>query len=241
MADAAGATPTDAPPQPAVPFTGEGSTVDQGGLVLGRTGIHCTIYGIVKRAGVVGDHSTVMHRASVEGTVGNNCQVGAGSEIKLGSHVGDHAHLGAGVMVDSRVTVAGGFAVPAGARITDTMAAARRGDVLCVGLVGSEARGRYVTVARQPDGAARLIVGCWNSHQGGSADQLEARIGADPWTRDWPGSARMWGGDDGGDDETSVALRALYYAQYAGIVALARSLERAWLSPAEAPHTDSLR
>jgi len=176
------------------------------------------IYGYV--SGIVGANTTVYRGASVRGTVGKNCTISVNANVDERAEVGDKVWVGETATVKGGAKVGSNTVVPAHATVTSDMEIVRRGDLLVVGMVGSESNGRYVTVGRQPDNRARLIVGCWQNHKGGSVDELETRLGTNlPWTN-YCGSHNP--------------NEALFYAQYGGIVQMVRSLERYWATYTEA-------
>jgi len=175
-------------------------------------GAGCRIAGHV--FGTVGPKSTVRAGASVRGTVGSSCTIGVEANIGDGATLGDVVWVGSFAVIQPRVSVGAKVVVPDHATVTTDMSPTRRGDLVVVGMVGSEGYGRWVTVGRQADMKARLIVGCWKEHKGGSANELETRIWSSP---------KRWEAGAGGD-----AGQALFSAQYRAVVFLARQLEAVW-------------
>ena len=164
--------------------------------------------------GTVGQRTVVYRGATVSGVVGHDCTIGVSANVDERAEVGNRVWIAEAVTVKQGAHVGDNMAIAAHATVTSDMDVCRRGDLVVVGMVGSEGNGRYVTVARQPDNHARLIVGCWSNYRGGSVDQLETRLKTNaPWTN-YAGSHNP--------------LEQLFHAQYLGIVDLAHHLEQMW-------------
>jgi hypothetical protein len=168
-------------------------------------GAGSTIAGTVTEHAVIGQRCKIAQLATIRGHVGDYVAVGESAAVNPTGTVGDSTTIGPRAIIAG--VVAAHMKIPADARIPDGCQVGRYGDIVTVGPVGSEGGGRVVTVVRQVDGHARIVAGCWQDYQGGTAVELVEQMG------------RSW-------DDRSNAM--LYQAQYTAIIAMARALEDAW-------------